>query len=362
MPPDFNKNTIETLARRAAYKCSNPDCRISTVGPNSDPNRATVLGEAAHIFGARPKSKRYDPRMSNQARAEITNGIWLCRNCHKLVDSDDQEWPAEILFSWREIHEKHVLSELGNSTERLRFEHRESQLSGFEGYPPLIRRIILDKPRGWEWSVTAELMRYLNDPIFRKFADLRDGLYVGPQEHLLAEDVSGWVQDRMTEYQNLITPFTGLMQRLSASWGEPGQEGDVGEIHHICLLIRNTLQQVVLFEEEIHFANAPEEYARVLDLLKGILSSQAEKLAEIPGALDVVVATVTSESQDHTDTPREFRKVIEFELPRGWVRRLTKELRRANRKSGVGPGKDDIGCVTSAVVIAIVIWIIGSLV
>jgi len=76
LKPDFNKTTIEVLAKRAGYFCSNPDCRVRTVGPNKDPNKATNLGEAAHIFGAREKAKRYKPAMTDEARASITNGIF----------------------------------------------------------------------------------------------------------------------------------------------------------------------------------------------------------------------------------------------------------------------------------------------
>jgi len=59
MFPDFTKKTIDILTKRAAFICSNPDCRTSTVGPNTDPKKATVIGEAAHILGARPGSKPF---------------------------------------------------------------------------------------------------------------------------------------------------------------------------------------------------------------------------------------------------------------------------------------------------------------
>ncbi len=42
MRPDFSKATIDTLAKRAAFKCSNPDCRIATVGPNDNINKSTL--------------------------------------------------------------------------------------------------------------------------------------------------------------------------------------------------------------------------------------------------------------------------------------------------------------------------------
>ena len=117
MVPDFNKKTIDILAKRAAYKCSNPDCRVNTIGPNSDPEKATTIGEAAHIFGAREGSKRYDLSMTDSFRAEITNAIWLCRNCHKLIDTDEQKYSTNILFAWRAKHEEFIASDLGSITD-----------------------------------------------------------------------------------------------------------------------------------------------------------------------------------------------------------------------------------------------------
>ena len=51
---DFSQNTIEILAKRVTYICSNPDCRKMTVGPNLDKKKATNIGVAAHIKAAAP--------------------------------------------------------------------------------------------------------------------------------------------------------------------------------------------------------------------------------------------------------------------------------------------------------------------
>ena len=58
--PDFIKKIVEVLAKRVRFQCSNCDCGVQTVGPNSDPEKATTIGEAAHIMGAKLGSARYD--------------------------------------------------------------------------------------------------------------------------------------------------------------------------------------------------------------------------------------------------------------------------------------------------------------
>lgn len=325
--PDFRAKTIDTLARRAAFRCSNPDCRANTVGPNSDPHKATTIGEAAHIFGARPDSKRFSESLTERARAAITNGIWLCCNCHRQVDSDEKRFTSDVLFAWRESHEQFVLSELGNSADRILGEQQRAALEMFASYPPLIRRIVIDKPDGWEWWLTAELMRYLNGPLFRKIADLREGLYAAPQEHINEEEAPEWVQQRLAEMSRLMEPLGGLIRRLNLGWGEPGEPGSVEEIYHVCTLFRATLEQIVLFEERVYFTNGPRSYQKVLNLLRDIVGSQANKLAEIPIFLDELLL-LASERKDH-GPPQTITKTITLEVPEGRLDNLIRELRRA---------------------------------
>ena len=343
MIPDFSKQTVETLAKRAAFLCSNPDCRVYTVGPNSDAVKSTTIGEAAHILGARPGALRYQAEMDDASRASITNGIWLCRNCHKKIDADGTRFTSHVLFAWREQHEEFISSELGNSTDRMRFDEKKALLSEFDGYPPLIRRIVLDLPDGWEWRLTAEILRHLNNPLFRRMRDLRDGLYVKPLDHFSLEEMPDWVGNRLAEMSTLFEPLAGLSNKLNESMGLPGHEGDSREIHHVCRLIRDNLEQIVLFEERLRFAHTPEEYGRVVGLLKGVTSAQAEKLAEIPSSLDEAVSLL----DDDCDQERRIEKTIVFELPSRWEKEIVREMKRAIR------GNSQSGCLIAATIVAI---------
>lgn len=97
----FSKTTAHTLARRVNYHCSNPDCRRGTAGPRTDPARAVSIGQAAHITAAAPGGPRYDPSLTARQRSHPDNGIWLCANCHKLVDSDPERYTVELLRAWK---------------------------------------------------------------------------------------------------------------------------------------------------------------------------------------------------------------------------------------------------------------------
>jgi len=101
MRDDFKANVRTALARRVCYRCSNDTCRKPTSGPHSDPLKATVLGQAAHITAAAMGGPRYDDRLTEKQRSSIANGIWLCATCAGLIDKDEIKYPVELLQTWK---------------------------------------------------------------------------------------------------------------------------------------------------------------------------------------------------------------------------------------------------------------------
>lgn len=359
MKPKFSSKTVDNLAKRAGYICSNPDCKASTVGPNSDPEKVIIIGEAAHIYGARPDAARFKSEMSDAARAEITNGIWLCRNCHKKIDRDINEYTSDLLFAWREEHEKHIGSELGNVSTRIQYEQRTSNLSSFRHYPPIIRRIVVDKPECWEWRLSAELLRHLNKPFFRKMKDLRNGLYFKSREHIDNDFFIDWIREVNNESAILIKTATELLDRLTKSWGKVGQAGDEDEIHHICCLICEFIQQVVEHEEKIYFAVVSEPLMDLVNMFKNLMSHQVEKLEHLPDYIDEVTTETLTVLENGSDLPVYYKKTIKFEFPDKWSKDVNKKIRAA--KKYLYPKEteqqEESGCLT-LIVFCILIWIL----
>lgn len=108
---DFPKTIKETVAKRAAFICSNPDCRKNTVWPHSNPEKSSNSGVAAHICAAATGGPRYDPQQTPEERGSIKNAIWLCHNCSDKVDKDEEKYSKEVLIDWKGRHEEFILQE-----------------------------------------------------------------------------------------------------------------------------------------------------------------------------------------------------------------------------------------------------------
>jgi hypothetical protein len=111
---DFLKGVTNGLRMRAAFICSNPDCRKQTIAPSDeDETKYLYLGKAAHITAAANGGPRYDPNMSPEERRSISNGIFLCSNCADLIDKNKgRDFAVETLKAWKIDHEKWVSANL----------------------------------------------------------------------------------------------------------------------------------------------------------------------------------------------------------------------------------------------------------
>jgi hypothetical protein len=159
MRDDFPLKTIETLAKRVGCRCSNPGCRKLTSGPHEEAHKSVNIGVAAHITAAAPGGKRYNPGLSSEERKSIENGMWLCQNCGKLIDSNEQKYSVEILEAWKHEAEQQAQSEV-----------EKSMSQAFSGRP-------IDD------CVLTDYLRTITRQA-KETEDWRDGRYVGTQAQL----------------------------------------------------------------------------------------------------------------------------------------------------------------------------------
>lgn len=113
---EFRQVVKRALAHRVGLFCSNPNCRAATSGPQSDPSSSVNVGVGAHITGAAPGGPRFDSRMSERDRRSVSNGIWLCQNCAKLIDNDWQAYPVSLLWNWKGVAEEEARVRVGKTT------------------------------------------------------------------------------------------------------------------------------------------------------------------------------------------------------------------------------------------------------
>ena len=112
MRDDFRQPVKEQLAKRVGFRCSNPDCRKQTSGPQSQDTGTVNIGVAAHITAAAQGGPRYDNTLTPNDRGSADNGIWLCEICAKIIDADPAGHPEALLKDWKGVAEATAFLEL----------------------------------------------------------------------------------------------------------------------------------------------------------------------------------------------------------------------------------------------------------
>lgn len=324
MPPEFSARTIEALSKRVAFRCSNPDCSKLTVGPNSEPSKATSIGEAAHIFGAQPGSARYRNVMSDTERAMIANAIWLCRDCHGLIDRDAARYPAELLLSWKSHQEEAALRELGKPGELLRYQLARKETDQLGDIPIFIKKIIEEKGDFWEYMATAELLEFYLSAPMRQASQLKRGLYAKAGKSLNFDEFTAWLNTKTSELTDAVECLQQLLAEIMASWGEPGQPGNAADMVHACRLYGECAQRFVDIAEDAMFVKPPDEFEPLARHFAMGALYPTGRLPEVPAFMRSIMA--------QPDPKGVFEFSLVIELPEGWADESNRLMNRGFRE------------------------------
>lgn len=111
---DFPKRVVEILSKRAAFICSNPECRVLTIAPSDESDSKFIyVGKAAHICAAAKGGPRYDVSMKPEERKAPSNGIFLCSFCADMIDRNNGlDFPPDQIRRWKLDHDGWVAANL----------------------------------------------------------------------------------------------------------------------------------------------------------------------------------------------------------------------------------------------------------
>lgn len=329
----FKQSVIVTLAKRAANQCSNPDCGAITSGPADDPNKSINVGEAAHIYGANPGSARYEEVMESTDRGAISNAIWLCGNCHKMIDDDPTKYPSGLLFEWQREHELRVSAQVGKTGAALRRRYENRHLEELGRLSYLAERLILEKPDAWEYLLTGEALRFEMEPVVRRWNALLRGLYLKPMQRIESKKFPDWLSLRMSEALKISHAFSELMNNeFKRAWGDPGIAGDEKLILSTCRLFAEACDSMLTWEEQVRFVSSHDAFEPVIGCLEGTMAVIFDAAVKVPKFLQDTF-------RDGIPTGT-FILDLALELPEGWETSLSRAMEEAVVVLGVELAED----------------------
>jgi len=97
------------LCSKSGGRCAMPTCHKEMVVNKTENDQNSIIGVGAHIKGEKPGSARYDSSMTDKQRNCYDNLIFVCGNCHKVIDDQANTYTVEKLHEIKIEHEKWII-------------------------------------------------------------------------------------------------------------------------------------------------------------------------------------------------------------------------------------------------------------
>ena len=118
------------LCSKSGGRCAISTCHKELVVNKTEKDKNSLIGVGAHIKGEKPDSARYEDGMTDKERNCYDNLIFVCGNCHKVIDDQPNTYTVEKLHEIKMTHEKWIIE----STEKEVINVTFSELRGVTKY------------------------------------------------------------------------------------------------------------------------------------------------------------------------------------------------------------------------------------
>ena len=101
-----NAHTKLKLFADSGGYCQNPSCNTNLFYEVGAAN--FHIAEMAHIISAGDKGPRSNLELSKADKGDYANLILLCPTCHTKIDKAQEEFPDDLIKSWKELHSSKI--------------------------------------------------------------------------------------------------------------------------------------------------------------------------------------------------------------------------------------------------------------
>ena len=101
---------LQLFAASGGY-CQNPGCERRLFLDTG--SKRIHIAEMAHVFAANKLVPRANTELSETERGAFENLILLCSTCHTIIDKAEQDFPDQLLATWKRDHEARLAKVFG---------------------------------------------------------------------------------------------------------------------------------------------------------------------------------------------------------------------------------------------------------
>lgn len=198
---------------------------------------------------------------------------------------------------------------------------------------PKSLQIIIEKPRGWEYRLFAEL---ITEHIVN-YADIRRDLLYGVSfaKKTALKDIAAvgrWVSQHFNYISNTITSSTKLLNEgLPIAFGKPGEPGDAKHINYIAKRFTEGYKRLIEWRLEFLSLDVDDSFTRLLELASHMASNAIKEIEDYAARIHKEINHIF----DNIDAYKEGTVItLNLTLTAPDDAELLKEIERLKRMNG----------------------------
>lgn len=158
-------------------------------------------------------------------------------------------------------------------------------LASYSSESPEAQRLARDKPRYWEFLLTAELLKTRITAVRRQFERLKAGVIHVPSRLIAGRDFFTWVSAKIGDLNSLIESVRLQIPAIHDAWGQLGQPGDVYKIREAVVELDELCTQLIEWEKDLRGAKPPAAAEPLKRTMEGFTEVVIQELEKLPKEL-----------------------------------------------------------------------------
>ncbi len=143
--------------------------------------------------------------------------------------------------------------------------------------------LALNRPRFWEYFLTAELWQSKAARVRRDLTDIEKGLVYDRCVPMKGAEFMNWINARFKDLANIITVLkTAITGPVQSSWGKPGEAGDPLEIKRAVEQVIRGCDELLKWEIELRTVVPPEPFIPLKRMMAGCTLQILNQIEHIP--------------------------------------------------------------------------------
>lgn len=157
---------------------------------------------------------------------------------------------------------------------------------GFERETARAQQLVFERPAGWEYLLTAELLYSRLVPIRKQLSEIAQGLVYQESRPMRGDIFFQWAQQQYAVCSSLVACAATVLHRdIPASWGAPGTVGDPVAVKRAVEKVVGTCHDMLKQKTQIHSVLVPKQLAPLQRIMESWSVVFIDEIGGMPAQL-----------------------------------------------------------------------------